>query len=205
MLIDAELELDEDPFLSFQTWFKAALDALPQPEGAALATAGALSANGRAGQPSLRMVICRGIPDGEFRFFTNYDSPKAQELADNPRAALLFHWQPLHRQVRIEGPVERLSPGESDAYFATRDRGSQLGAWASHQSAPVDSRDELMKAVERMAERFDGREVTRPGHWGGYRLGPRCFEFWQGRDNRLHDRLRFDWDGKHWQTANLSP
>lgn len=205
MLIDAELELDEDPFLSFQTWFKTACDALPQPEGAALATAGALSANGTTRQPSLRMVICRGITAGEFRFFTNYESPKAQELADNPLAALLFHWQPLHRQVRIEGPVELLPPEESDAYFATRDRGSQLGAWASHQSAPVESRDDLLREVERMAERFDGREVTRPGHWGGYRLLPRRFEFWQGRENRLHDRIRFDWDGQRWPWLRLSP
>lgn len=194
-----DMELDEDPFLSFQTWFKAATEACQQPEGAALATAGA------SGQPSLRMVLCRGIPQGEFRFFTHYESPKALELAENPQAALLFHWLPLHRQVRIEGPVERLASGDSDAYFATRDRGSQLGAWASRQSAPVNSREELLEEVERAAERFDHREVTRPGHWGGYRLLPRRFEFWRGRENRLHDRIRFDWDGEHWRTARLSP
>ena len=197
--VDAELGLAADPYRSFDTWYEAAAAADPQPYAMALATVDA------QGQPSLRMVLFRGVVAGALRFYTNYGSRKAAELTANPRSALLFHWPALHRQLRIEGRVSILPAAESDAYFATRDRESQLGAWASHQSAPLASREHLLERMERFRERFAGGAVPRPPHWGGYGLLPARFEFWQNRANRLHDRYRYDRSGAGWQVQRLAP
>ena len=197
--VDEELSLEADPFRSLATWYAAAEQADPQAYAMALATVDA------AGRPGLRMVLYRGLSAGALRFYTNYASRKAHELAANPHAALLFHWQPLRRQVRIEGRVAPLPAADSDAYFATRDRESQLGAWASRQSTPIASREALLAGMERMRERFAGQAVPRPPNWGGYGLVPDAFEFWQNRPNRLHDRLRYEHSGDAWRVERLSP
>lgn len=189
----------EDPLLSFQAWYARACDAVAQPEAMGLATVGP------DGRPALRMVLYKGLSGGGLRFFTNHDSRKARELAANPAAALLFYWQPLRRQVRVEGRVERLSAEESDAYFAGRDPESRLGAWASAQSAPLPQRATLEARVEAERRRFAGREIPRPPFWGGYRLLPTYLEFWQGRDNRLHDRFAYTLAGEGWRLERLYP
>jgi pyridoxamine 5'-phosphate oxidase len=157
------------------------------------------------GAPSARMVLLKGIEDGEFVFYTGYVSRKAGELAVNPRGALLFYWDPLGRQVRVEGTVRAVSAEESDAYFATRPRGAQLAAAASKQSAVLSNRDELDSRVAELEQRYAGGDVPRPEHWGGYRLHPELYELWQHRENRLHDRLRYARDGEGWRLERLSP
>jgi pyridoxamine 5'-phosphate oxidase len=184
-------EYSSDPLEQFERWFGEA-----GTEAVALATA---TANGA---PSARMVLLKGADERGFTFFTNYESRKGRDLAENPRAALLFHWP--GRQVRIEGTVERVSPEESDAYWSTRPRGAQLAAAISRQSEPVESREEL----ERRSADLDaatGPEVPRPAHWGGYRLVPETYEFWQHRDDRMHDRHRYRREGTGWRTDRLSP
>jgi pyridoxamine 5'-phosphate oxidase len=182
-----------DPIEQFRSWFtEAGTDIV------ALATATA------AGAPSARMVLVKGADEGGFTFFTNYESRKGRELAENPRAVLLFHWPQLGRQVRIEGVVERVSPVESDEYFATRPRGGQLAAWASRQSEPIESREALDERFAELAREYPG-DVPRPPHWGGYRLVPEIYEFWQHRDDRLHDRLRYSRAGRGWVAERLSP
>jgi len=194
-----ENEASASPFDQFRRWFDEALAAqVPEPNAMTLATVDA------AGQPSARIVLVKGYDERGFTFFTNYASRKGDELAANPRAALLFFWQPLERQVRIEGTVERVSPEESDQYFHSRPVGSRIGAWASQQSRPV-TRDTL-EAREREFRAQYGEQPPRPPHWGGYRLAPTAFEFWQGRPSRLHDRLRYLPDGRSgWQIDRLSP
>ena len=199
ILIDADLSLYDDPYRSFEAWYDAAAVVDPQPHAMALATVDA------AGRPTVRMVLYRGRSAEGFRFFTNYDSPKAQDLEARCEASLLFYWQPLRRQVRIEGRVEKLPGGESDEYFAGRDRESQLGAWASRQSAPIPSRKALLERMEAMGRRFGEGPVPRPEFWGGYRLEPERFEFWQNRENRLHDRYSYTPHGEAWQVQRLSP
>jgi pyridoxamine 5'-phosphate oxidase len=175
-----------DPFALFDNWFAAARASEPNdPEAMALATAD------RAGRPSVRMVLLKGHDARGFVFYTNDESRKGGELAANRHASLLFHWKSLRRQVRIEGSVERVDEAEADAYFASRGRDSQLGAWASDQSRPLDERAHFMARFEEMQARFEGGAVPRPPHWGGYRVAPRRIEFWSDGEHRLHERRLF--------------
>lgn len=181
-----EQDLDPDPLTQFKAWYKAAEEARARaPEAAALATATP------AGVPSVRMVLVKGFDERGFVFFTNYESRKGLELAANPHAALLFHWDLLGRQVRIEGSVHRTSADETAAYVRSRPRGSQLSAIASDQSRPIASRETLEQRVGELAARYEGAELPVPDHWGGFRLTPIRYEFWQHRMDRLHDRLRY--------------
>ena len=195
-----EEDLDQDPFVQFRAWFDdAENEGLPLPDAATLAT------TDEDGAPNARIVLLRGI-DGAFTFFTSYESQKAFELDANPRATLLVYWVELQRQVRIRGVVAKVSREESEAYFATRPRGGQIGAWASQQSAPLSGRAELDANAAAIEARFAGRDVPTPPRWGGYRLTPDAIEFWQGRPSRLHDRLRYarQQDGS-WRIERLSP
>lgn len=198
-------DLHPDPFIQFQQWLTAAQGtaaqgtALREPHAMTLATADA------AGRPSARVVLLRGVDERGFVFYSNYQSRKGQELAHNPRAALLFFWEPLQRQVRVEGMVARVDAAESDAYFASRPRDSQLGAWASAQSTPLRDAAALAAALQAAAARFADRPVPRPPHWGGYRLTPESLEFWQGRPSRLHDRFRYQLVDGAWRIERLAP
>ncbi|MDQ4029999.1 MAG: pyridoxamine 5'-phosphate oxidase [Actinomycetota bacterium] len=192
-------DLDEDPLRQFAAWFAEAWAAgVRVPEAVALATAT------REGAPSLRMVLVKRFDERGFVFHTNYDSRKGRELAANPRAALLFHWDVLGRQVRIEGTVRRTSRSESEAYFRTRPYGGRVGAWASPQSRPIFGREELEAAVAEIEVRL-ADEVPLPPHWGGYVVRPRVYEFWQHRDDRLHDRFRYRRGRGGWTIERLAP
>lgn len=181
-----EEDVDADPVAQFHAWFAAAAEAgVRMPEAAAVATAA------DDGAPSVRMVLVKQVDENGFVFFTNYESRKARELAVNPAAALLFYWDPLGRQVRIEGAIERTTPEESEAYIRSRARGSQLSALSSPQSRPIESRAALEARVAELAGRYAGGELPLPEAWGGFRLTPRTFEFWQNRTDRLHDRLLY--------------
>ncbi len=182
----AERDLLEDPIEQFRAWLSEARDAdLVLPEAMALATADA------EGRPSVRHVLLRGLDERGVVFYTNYGSRKASDLTENPHAAAVFLWRELDRQVSVRGSVERTSAEESEAYFATRAREARLGAWASMQSRPVGSRDELDARYRELEARFDGEDVPLPPHWGGFRIRPEVFEFWKGRLHRLHDRFRY--------------
>ena len=189
-----------DPFSLFEDWFaEARLSEPNDPEAMALATADA------EGRPSVRMVLLKGPDARGFDFYTNLDSRKGWELADTPNAALLFHWKSLRRQVRIEGAVGPVATAEADAYFATRGRDSQLGAWASDQSRPLGSRAEFESRYEAMRARFEGGDVPRPPHWSGFRLMPARIEFWIDRAHRLHERRLFERAGDGWREGLLFP
>lgn len=193
-------DLEADPFSMFQRWLREALDAgVHEPNAMVLST---VSAQGR---PSSRMVLLKGLDERGFVLFTNQTSRKADELAANPRCALLFPWHPLERQVRIEGAATMLEREAVEAYHRERPRASQLGAWASLQSRPVASREELMSTYDDMVQRFEGRDVPVPDHWGGYRVDPETVEFWQGRPGRMHDRLVYERDGDGWGIQRLAP
>jgi pyridoxamine 5'-phosphate oxidase len=191
---------ETDPFRLFADWFAEARESEPNdPDAMALATA---TPDGR---PSVRMVLLKGHgPDG-FTFYTNLDSRKGAELSANTRAALLFHWKSLRRQVRIEGPVSPVGDAEADAYFDTRSRDSQLGAWASWQSRPLDARATFEKRYEEMVRRFDGETVPRPPRWSGFRVTPGLFEFWSDRPHRLHERRVFTATDGGWREGLLYP
>ncbi len=197
----SEANLDPDPFRQFRTWYDAAVAAgLIEPNAMTLATAS------KDGRPAARMVLLKGFDPAGFVFYTNYESRKARELAENPWAALVLFWVELERQVRIEGRIEQVSPQESDAYFQSRPRGSQLGSSASHQSQVIPGREMLERRVEELEAEYQDRDVLRPSFWGGYRVVPDAIEFWQGRPDRLHDRLRYRrQDDGSWVIERLSP
>ena len=193
--------LDPDPFAQFERWFaEARASDLAYPEAMALATT---TADGR---PSVRVVLLKGHDARGFAFYTNLESRKGDELAANPRAALVFYWQPLDRQVRIEGTVERVPREEAQAYFDTRPLPSRIAAWASPQSRPVTSRDELERLYAQAEKELAGAAGLRlPPHWGGYRVRPETFEFWHSRPNRLHDRIRYEREADGWTQVRLAP
>lgn len=191
---------ETDPYRLFADWFAEARESEPNdPDAMALSTATP------EGRPSVRMVLLKGHGPEGFTFYTNLDSRKGVEIAANARAALLFHWKSLRRQVRIEGPIEAVSDADADAYFATRSRDSQLGAWASWQSRPLDARATFEKRYEEMVRRFDGEAVPRPPRWSGFRVTPELFEFWSDRPHRLHERRVFTPAGGGWQEGLLYP
>lgn len=195
----SEAELDADPLKQFADWFAQAEKAgISQPEAMALATADI------GGAPSVRMVLMKGFDERGFVFFTNYDSRKGSDLQANPRAALLFHWVPFGRQVRIEGGVAPVTDAETSAYVRSRPRGSQLSALASPQSQVVESREALEQRVAELGARYPS-ELPLPERWGGFRVSPQSFEFWQHREDRLHDRLRYTPEGAGWKIERLAP
>jgi pyridoxamine 5'-phosphate oxidase len=200
---DAELrrtDVASDPLEQFRRWFVEAGDVLEMPQAMALATATP------AGAPSVRMVLLKGFDERGLVFYSHYTSRKGRELESNPQAALLFHWSALGRQVRVEGAVERVPEAESDAYFATRPRGAQLGALASRQSEPLGSRSELEERVGELERELGEAPVPRPPTWGGFLLVPAAWEFWQHRDNRLHDRFRYEPEPSGgWRISRLFP
>jgi len=196
-----ESKAPANPWVLFDRWFKAALKAQVLDVNAL-----AVASVDRSGKPSNRIVLLKGFDDQGFVFFTNYESRKGQELRQKPFACLLFFWPQLSRQIRIDGKVTQVSAAESDAYFKTRPRGSQLGAWASPQSQVVPDRDFLERRMRSLEEQFAGKTIPRPPHWGGFRLLPKTFEFWQGQPNRLHDRLQYQQKGKGgWKLSRLAP
>jgi pyridoxamine 5'-phosphate oxidase len=189
-----------DPFALFEQWFAEARAAEPNdPDAMALATADS------QGRPSVRMVLLKGHGPGGFVFYTNVGSRKGGELAANSNAALVFHWKSLRRQIRIEGQIEGVAADEADSYYASRTRDSQLGAWASDQSRPLDQRETLEARFAEVAKRFEGRPVPRPPHWSGFRLVPKSIEFWSDGEHRLHHRRLFVRDGEDWSEGLLYP
>ena len=195
-----EKTIDRDPIKQFQTWFNDAFEAKsPLPEAMTLATATP------DGKPSARMVLLKQVDQTGFVFYTNYNSAKAEQLDANPYAALVFYWAKLDRQVRIEGSISRTSREESQEYFATRPRESQIGAWASEQSEVIESRAVLEQRAEELEKQYRDREIECPEHWGGYRLKPERIEFWKSRIGRLHDRILYQREGDAWTITRLAP
>jgi pyridoxamine 5'-phosphate oxidase len=194
-----EHELSEDPIAQLRSWVQDAESVSPPADAMTLATADA------RGRPSARQVLLRGVDDRGLLFFTNRASRKAAELAENPRAALVFHWYELGRQVRVEGDVEPVGPSESEEYWRTRPRPSQIAAWASPQSATVASRSELERLYAASELELGDMEIPLPPHWGGYRVVPDAIEFWHHHENRLHDRIRYDRVGDGWRRERLAP
>jgi len=197
----AEAEAHPNPFQQFQLWFDQAIAAqLHEPNAMTLATAT------KTGTPSARIVLLKGFDSRGFVLYTNYNSRKGQELAENPQAVLVFWWAELERQVRIEGRVEKVSESEADDYFQSRPRGSRLGAWTSNQSQVISDREVLEQRLQALTAQYQDQEIPRPPHWGGYRVVPSAIEFWQGRPSRLHDRLRYcQGEDGQWLIERLAP
>jgi pyridoxamine 5'-phosphate oxidase len=195
-----EKDVSRDPIAEFARWFAEAQAAeVEEPNAMVLATATS------DGTPSARVVLLKGFDERGFVFFTDYRSRKGAELEANPRAALVLHWSELERQVRITGDVTRTSAEESEAYYRSRPLGSRLGAWVSHQSQAIPSRDVLEGGLREVQRRFAGGDIPLPPYWGGYRVWPEAIEFWQGRENRLHDRVRYEREGDRWKIERLAP
>lgn len=195
-----ETEVDPNPIAQFQQWFEQAMAAdIVEPNAMTIATAS------KDGIPSARIVLLKAVDHQGFVFYTNYDSRKGQELAENPHASLVFWWGSLERQVRIDGNVEKISDQDTIAYFHSRPIGSQLGAWASDQSQVIPDRSVLDQRLAELTETYQNQEVPRPPHWGGFRVVPQTIEFWQGRSNRLHDRLRYRLMANTWMIERLAP
>ena len=194
------LQETDDPIAFFEAWLKEAEDS-----GIILPESMSVSSCTAEGRPSSRMVLLKEVDQQGFVFFTNYNSRKAQELQENPFAALLFHWNMLQRQVRVEGRIERITEQESADYFHSRGRGSQIGAWASHQSDELESREVLAERVKMFEEKFKGKEIPLPEFWGGYRVVPDRIEFWQGKADRLHDRFIYQPNATGWDITRLNP
>lgn len=193
-------DLSPNPFTQFGLWWEHAVNSeIDEINAMTLATAS------RDGVPSARIVLLKGYDEQGFVFFTNYESHKGQQLLDNPRAALVFFWKELERQVRISGRVEKVSEEESDAYFHSRPEGSRIGAWASPQSRVIAGREVIEGNVLKYASEFEGKEIPRPAHWGGFRVVPEQIEFWQGRSNRLHDRFQYTREHNTWKIERLAP
>jgi len=193
-------DLAATPIQQWHRWYDDAVEA-----GVAEPNAMTVSSNDAEGQPDARVVLAREVNDEGIVFYTNYESAKGIQLAGAPFASAVFAWLDLHRQVRVRGEIEVVSSEESDAYFASRPRESQIGAWASAQSQVITGREELEAAVVEMTQRFMGGDVPRPPHWGGLRIVPSTMEFWQGRPSRLHDRFRYAWAGTQWSSSRLAP
>jgi pyridoxamine 5'-phosphate oxidase len=193
-------DLAATPIQQWHRWYDDAVEA-----GVAEPNAMTVSSNDAEGQPDARVVLAREVNDEGIVFYTNYESAKGIQLASAPFASAVFAWLDLHRQVRVRGEIEVVSSEESDAYFASRPRESQIGAWASAQSQVITGREELEAAVVEMTQRFMGGDVPRPPHWGGLRIVPSTMEFWQGRPSRLHDRFRYAWAGTQWSISRLAP
>ncbi len=192
--------LQKNPFVLFDSWFREAVDAhINEPSAMALSTLGT------DGYPQSRIVLLKGYGDEGFSFFTNYESQKGNALAQHPKASLLFFWPELQRQIRITGNVAKTSVEESEEYFRSRPRGSRLGAWTSEQSQEIPSRKTLEERYDAFDRKFPEDDIPKPPHWGGYRLTPLTFEFWQGRESRLHDRISFRIENGKWKTARLAP
>ena len=196
-----ETEVSDDPFQQFSDWWQQAIESkIDEVNAMTLATASL------EGVPSARIVLLKGYDKSGFVFYTNYESAKGQELAENPRASLLFFWKELERQVRITGLVEKVSAAENDEYFLSRPTGSQIGAWASPQSHVIENRNWLENKVKELEAKFSSEQLTRPAHWGGYRVKPVIVEFWQGRSSRLHDRIQYSLqENNSWKIERLAP
>ncbi|HIK17773.1 MAG TPA: pyridoxamine 5'-phosphate oxidase [Leptolyngbyaceae cyanobacterium M33_DOE_097] len=195
-----ETDVASDPIHQFQRWFDQAVESeVPEPNAMTLATAT------KTGIPSARIVLLKGLDEQGFVFYTNYESRKAQDLAENPQAALVFLWHELERQVRVEGAIEKVSDAETTAYFHSRPLSSQIGAWASEQSRVIPDREVLEQSYLSLEAKYKDQEIPRPPHWGGYRVKPYQVEFWQGRPSRLHDRLRYRLVAHEWVIERLAP